>query len=158
MFSRLGNLVSRHWIVVVAAWIAVAAVLHFVAPHWDDVTNDGDLAYMPATMPSVEGEQLLRRAFPENHGRSEFAIVVERPTGALTTDDLRWSDGLAEIFRDKQQQLGIVDIWNRNTDVVGDQLLSRISKNGQATVTLLRLKNEFMAVGNIAIMNQLEKV
>ncbi|HTM55727.1 MAG TPA: MMPL family transporter [Pirellulales bacterium] len=158
MFDRIGNLVSRYWILVVAVWIAVATGLHFVAPHWDDVTNDGDLAYMPESMPSVEGEQLLRRAFPENHGRSEFAVVVERPNGALTNDDLRWSDRLAELFRDKQKQLGVVEIWNRNTDVVGDQLLSRISKSGQATVTLLRLKNEFMAVGNIAIMNQLEQV
>jgi len=160
MFDRLGSVVSRHWPIVVIAWLVLAVALHRVAPRWNDITHDGDLAYLPDSLPSVEGERLLREAFPEDRSKSEFVIVVERPGGPLTTADLLWSDGLAEQFR-ARTDLPIVDVLNRNTDVIGDKLVSRLSKAGQAAVTLLRSQNEFMAVGNMnllkAVQAQVEK-
>jgi RND superfamily putative drug exporter len=158
MFDRLGALVSRHWAIVIALWVLLAIALHSVAPRWNDVTHDGDLAYLPATMPSVEGERLLSRAFPEQQAKSEMAVVVERPDGPLTTADLLWSDSLAVRFRERQNELGIVDVRNRNTEVVGSKLTSRASKNGQAAVTLLQVKNEFMATGNIALVEAVQQI
>ncbi len=158
MFDHWGALVSRHWAIVIAAWVSLAAGVHLVAPRWNDVTHDGDLAYLPERMPSVEGERLLNRAFPESQAKSEMAVVVERPDGPLTTADLLWSDSLAVRFRERESELPIVDVRNRNTDVVGDKLTSRVSTNGQAAVTLLRVKNEFMAVGNIALVRDVQGI
>ncbi len=158
MFERLGNLVSRHGGWVIAAWLLVGVGLHLVAPRWNDVTHDGDLAYLPADMPSVAGERALAEAFPNQQARSNLAIVVERPEGALTRHDLVWSDSLAEKLRDRQDELGVLDVINRNTDVVGEKLTSRTTKNGQATVTLLEVRNEFMAVGNIRLLEAVEAV
>jgi len=66
MFVLLGKLVTRHWLAVIVGWVLVVALLHWAAPNWDDVTRDGDLAYLPPQMPSVRGEQLLANAFPRD--------------------------------------------------------------------------------------------
>ncbi len=151
MFDRLGATISRGWAWIVVFWVLLAVLVHLVAPRWNDVTHDGDLAYLPDRMPSAEGERLFERAFPDEQGKSVLAVVVERPQRPLTAADLLWSDSLTELFRQHQSDLPIADVWNRNTDVVGEKLTSRISKSGQAAVTLLRIKNEFMATGNIVL-------
>ncbi len=158
MFDWLGALIARRWLLVVVCWLVLAAGLHRVAPRWNDVTHDGDLAYLPASLPSVEGERLLNQAFPAQQSKSEMAVVVERPDGPLSTADLLWSDSLAELFRQHKDRLPIVEVRNRNTDVVGDKLTSRISANGQAAVTLLQIKNEFMAAGNIVLLDEVQRL
>ena len=65
----------------------LAVGLYRVAPKWDEVTHDGDLAYMPAEMPSVGGEDLLRRAFPEDLAKSEFVLIMAREDGRFTKQD-----------------------------------------------------------------------
>ncbi|REK17993.1 MAG: MMPL family transporter [Planctomycetota bacterium] len=149
MFSRLGDVVSRHFTPVILLWVALAAALHVVAPRWDDVTHDGDLAYLPESMPSARGMALLHEAFPDERARSEMAIIVERPGRPLSTEDLLWSDSLAVMFREHADDLELADVWNRNTDVVGSRLTSRRSEAGQAAVTLLKIKDEFMATSNV---------
>jgi RND superfamily putative drug exporter len=158
VFERLGPFISRHGGPIVAFWVLLAVSLHLVAPRWQDVACDGDMAYLPANLPSVEGERLLARAFPGEKAKSEFAVVVERRDGPLTMDDLLWSDSLADRFRQRQSDLPIVDVWNRNTEVIGEKLLSRVSKNGQATVTLLNIKNEFMATANLRLLKEVQPV
>src|SRR5258708_10672672 len=102
MFDRLGALVSGHWRPVIFAWLLLAAFSHTVAPRANDVTHDGDLAYLPEGLPSIVGERLLSRAFPEHLAKSQMGIVVERPDGPLKSADLQWSDSLADLFRARQ--------------------------------------------------------
>jgi putative drug exporter of the RND superfamily len=156
MFERLGAFISCHWGPIVVAWVLLACLLHAVAPRWDQVTHDGDLAYLPDNLPSTEGERLMARAFPEQRAKSQVAIVVERPGAALATPDWLWSDSLADRFRERQGDLPIVDVWNRNSEVVGERLTSRVSTDGQATVTLLHVKNEFMATGNMGLVAEVQ--
>ncbi len=158
MLAGLGALVKQHSRLVIAAWLGLAVALHLVAPRWNDVIRDGDLAYLPHSMPSVRGVQLLSEAFPDERGRSEMAIVVERPGQRLSTRDLLWSDSLAERFRAEAERLAIADVWNRNTDVVGDKLISRESKHGQAVVTLLKVQHEFMATANMGLLEEVQRI
>src|SRR5262245_18849406 len=99
MFDRLGQAVSRHWRLIIAVWVLAAVALHLAAPRFSDVTHDGDLEYLPPTTDSVAGERLLREAFPQEAGKSQLVLLVERPDGPLSTEDLVWSDSLAELFR-----------------------------------------------------------
>ena len=78
MFTRLGNFVSRHWLFTIFFWIVLVVVVRSGTPKWDSITHDGDLAYMPVDMPSVQGEQLLEQAFPEGLSRSEAVVVLAR--------------------------------------------------------------------------------
>lgn len=158
MLAGLGALVIHHSRLVIAAWLGLAVVLHLVAPRWNDVIRDGDLAYLPPSMPSVRGVQLLSDAFPEERGRSEMAVIVERPGSRLSTRDLLWSDSLAEKFRAQADRLAIADVWNRNTDIVGDKLVSRASQHGQAAVTMLKVQHEFMATANMGLLDEVRKI
>jgi RND superfamily putative drug exporter len=136
----------------------LAAALWSIAPRWDEVTHDGDLAYLPHEMPSVVGAHLLARAFPEQKAKSEIAVVVERADGRLTRADLQWSDLLGERFRERAGSLPILDVRNRHTEVVGEKLVSRVGRTGQAAITLLLIENEFMAVGNLRLMAEVEQI
>lgn len=158
MFDRLGNAVSRHFVPILVFWVLVAAGLHAVAPRWDDVTNDGDLAYLPASMPSVKGTQLMAEAFPDARIGSQLAVIVERGDGPLTRADLFWSDKLAELFRRHADELALADVWNRNTEIVGGKLTSRVGPDGQAAVTVLKLKNEYMATANMQVLDRVREL
>ncbi len=158
MFERLGAFVSHRWLTVVIVWLLLALGLHVLAPRWEQIVHDGDLAYLPANLPSVQGQRLLAEAFPEERAKSQIAIVVERPDGPLTAADLRWSDTLTDRFEHRAEDLAISEVWNRNTQVVGERLTSRVTKTGQATVTLLGTRNEFMAVGNMRLMAEVQKI
>ncbi|MBI3467397.1 MAG: MMPL family transporter, partial [Planctomycetes bacterium] len=135
------------------AWALLAVGIDRVAPRWDDVTLDGDLAYLPDRMTSVRGERLFRRAFPERISKSEMALVIERQDGPLSAADLLAVDALADSFRGIDD-LPIVDVWTHKTDVIGQKLVSPVSERGQAALVLLLLRNEFMATDNIRVLDR----
>ena len=64
MYARLGELVSRHWLAAILAWMLILVALRLTSPNWADVTRDGDLAFLPADRPSVQGEKLAARSLP----------------------------------------------------------------------------------------------
>lgn len=156
MYQRLGAFIARYWVLVVLAWAGLAVGIDWVAPRWDDVTLDGDLAYMPDRMTSVRGERLFQRAFPERISKSEMALVVERPSGPLSAVDLLAVDALANRFRGIED-LPIVDVWTHKTDVIGQKLISPASEHGQAALVLLLLRNEFMATDNVRVLERVRQ-
>lgn len=99
MFTRLGDFVSRHWLTVIVGWVLVVALLRWVSPAWDDVTRDGDLAYLPDGMPSVVGEQLLTDAFPLTRAKSHIAFFVARDDRSFDQDDQAVADDLARRLK-----------------------------------------------------------
>ena len=158
-------------------WIGLAVALWKVAPNWEDVTLDGDLAYLPAEMTSVRAEELISKAFPNDKGKSQIVLVLERAEGAMTPNDLEFAEQLANRFeivdRDeskaergpstlgpKIKDLPIVDIWTPRSDVVGAKLVSRSGPGdpGQAALVMLSLSNEFMATDNIGVLRKITKV
>ena len=95
MFDRLGQFISKNWLLVIIVWLIVVVGVRRTAPRWDDVTYDGDLAYMPAYMSSVKGERLLDDAFPNGRSKSEIVVVFARQDGPLETEDLEVADSFA---------------------------------------------------------------
>lgn len=99
MYAALAQFVTRHWLGVIIGWVLVVVLLRWIAPNWDDVTRDGDLAYLPPQMPSVRGEQLLANAFPHDRARSEIAVFVGRDDGPLTGDEVAVAYDLGRQFK-----------------------------------------------------------
>ena len=154
MFERLSSWVSRRAALVVGAWVLAAVAIHLVAPRWNDVTHDGDLAYLPAGMPSVEGERLLHRAFPDERGSSELAIIVERPGGPLTAADLLWSDRLAELFRERADQLALDRRLESQYRRRGRQTHQPHQPPRPGRRHRAQSRHEFMATANIPLLDQ----
>lgn len=98
MFLRLGNVVSRYWWLTLILWLGVVIGLRIVAPRWDDITKDGDLAFLPDEMPSAVGERLKIEAFPENRSQSQIVVLFSREGGPLFQADLKRLDRFASRF------------------------------------------------------------
>lgn len=74
--SQVGFWVTRNWAAVIIAWLLLALALEWLAPKWDDVASDGDLAFLPKSVPSAQGQLALEKAFPSSTARSQLAIVL----------------------------------------------------------------------------------
>jgi hypothetical protein len=78
MFPLLGKTISRAWPLLLGAWILLLVVGRFVAPGWDDVTQAGDVSFLPEDAPSRRGDQLFKQAFPDGYSGSSVVLVLSR--------------------------------------------------------------------------------
>ncbi len=157
MFSRLGFIVSRWWLIVLALWASAVVAVLVGAPRWDDVTHDGDFAYLPSEMPSSQGERLLASAFPDTLSKSQIVLVVARKAEPLRPKDFAVADRLVAWFTPTgASDSPVVGLLSHRTEVVGQKLLSKPTKDGQALLILLQLRNEFMAIDNMRLLSEVE--
>src|SRR3954464_5139228 len=87
MFSIHARLVQRYSWLVILAWGIGAYALFRYAPLWDEVTKDDDVRFFPRDFPSVIGQELLERGFPNDAASSQLVMVYERADGPLTPAD-----------------------------------------------------------------------
>lgn len=155
-YERFGRLISRYWLLAILLWFAGGAAIHWLAPRWDDVTRDGDLAYLPDEMASVQGERLLASAFPNIRSKSQVVLVLARPDAPLSSDDWLAVHRLASLLTpEARPDLPIVEIWTPQTPVIGKKL---VSEDRQAALIVLLLQNEFMAIDNIDAVQSIRQV
>ena len=94
---------TKYWVPIILFWFTVSVCALILPPKWDDVTLDGDLAYLPATVTSAIGEAALAEAFPQDLAKSQVVIVVTRKLEKeLTEEDLYFIDRLAAPFQNAQ--------------------------------------------------------
>ena len=72
MFARLADFVARHWLLVLLAWVAIPLVVSLKAPSWDEVAQDGDLAFLPPRMTSVRGKRFSAGRFRTRKTRATW--------------------------------------------------------------------------------------
>ena len=152
MFVKFARGISQHWVWVLVAWIILAIGFKLAAPKWDDITHDGDFAYLPPSMTSVRGEELMKEAFPDLTAKSNVVLVVARPDSRLSDDDKDVAARLAAMFTPKEgEKSPVVSVLSyKEDDVVGRKLISRYDpKSGQAVLVYLQLNTELMAVDNM---------
>ena len=124
MFAKFARFISRHWIAVLVAWVIIPAVLFHFAPKWDEITHDGDFAYLPATMTSVRGEELLAKTFPDMTAKSNMVLVVARPDRELSDDDKAIAIRLADMFTPKPGEKMVASVMTPDDPFVGSKLQS----------------------------------
>lgn len=84
----------RHWLPVWLAWVVVLVLIAWQAPPLDSVVKTGEFAFLPADSPSLVGEQLFSKAFPNDLLASSVVIVVRRTSqpGGLQEKDWDFVD------------------------------------------------------------------
>jgi RND superfamily putative drug exporter len=149
MFSLVSSLVIRHPRAVVLGWLVLTAGLHLLAPPWDRITKDDDLGLFPADAPSVIGQELLERGFPQDASSSELVLIYERKNGRLTPGDFRFVDGEASSlsqFAQKHPDLGINKIDTYRSPVIGPRLIgSSADGPNQAVLSIVSLNSTYLS-------------
>jgi RND superfamily putative drug exporter len=146
MFRSIAELVTRRGWVVVLGWVAAAAALFFLAPSWGSVSQDDNVRFFPPGYPSVVGQALLERGFPEDTSGSRVVVIAERPGRAMSEADLAFADRLAGAFRrlgQARKDLGILLVVDRHAKNVGDRLVARGPDGGQIVLTAVLLRGTF---------------
>ena len=102
MFAALGRFVATRWGWLLPAWALLTVGVLAVRPAWEDVTADGEFAFLPDDVPSREAEDLFREAFTGDLLRSSVVLVVRRPRGAglRPEDDAFLEDRLYPALRE----------------------------------------------------------
>ena len=85
--QRWADFVTTRWRSTLLAWLALGVLLYSVAPAWNDIAYDGDFEYLPQTMSSVAGGNLLDEAFPGERSRSQIVLLVGREDDKLDPRD-----------------------------------------------------------------------
>src|SRR5271166_3017020 len=143
MFSLVSSLVIRHPRAIVLGWLVLTAGLHYLAPPWDRITKDDDLGLFPADSPSVIGQELLERGFPQDASSSDLVLIYERKNGRLTPGDFRFVDsGASSLFQFAREhpELGVDKIETYRSPVIGSRLISRSTAGlSQAVLSIVSL-------------------
>lgn len=107
-FDRLGQTLVRRWAVVLIVWIAVTTLVTVIAPPLQSVVKTGEFAFLPSESPSLVGERLYAKAFPNDRLASTLVIVARRARDELGEADWNFiDDQLDDAARDPAQPLDL---------------------------------------------------
>src|SRR3954454_11554726 len=149
MFPSLARLVQRHSWFVVLAWVVVTIALFRYAPLWDQVTKDDDVRFFPRDFPSVIGQELLERGFPNDAASSQLVMVYERADGPLTPADFAAVEERAGEFTKfalAEPELGFKKMDTHRSPVIGPRLIGKSAEGpGQAVLTIVSLRGTYLS-------------
>jgi putative drug exporter of the RND superfamily len=86
VFEWLGRLVTKHFVWIIVGWVAVAGIVHTVAPPLRDVATYDETAFLTADAESIRAVDVLATNWPEDEFGNSAAIVVTRNAGLRPTD------------------------------------------------------------------------
>lgn len=155
MFHRIGRFAHDHRWIVIGAWIVAAIALRVAAPPWRDVARDSDLGELPAHTTTYQAARLNAKAFPDDRTASQIVVAFVRSDQPLTPADRQAALRVAAQLG-KLPDLPLVgEVWTEKTPVIGDMLTS---PGGHAVQVVARLSNDFMAVDNMRLMGEVERL
>jgi len=155
MFHRLGQFAHDYRWAVIAAWLLAAAALRLTAPAWSSVALDADLDQLPPNTTTARAARLNAAAFPDDLAKSQLVLVFARQGEPLTLADRQFALSIAADLR-RMADLPLVEpVWTEETPIIGPMLSSPA---GHAQRIVARLTNDFMAVDNIRVLNDVQRL
>lgn len=165
MFSLLGDLVNRNWLVILVGWFVLVVALRFAAPEWDQVTKDGHFSFLPADSPSRRGDKLFNQAFPRDLRANSIVIVITRESDqGLEEQDLHF---IIRVLKPRLQTIAAAErdraemTENRSSPADGGPIVWRMcsfddaaigsllmSDDRRATLIILALTDDFFSRRN----------
>jgi RND superfamily putative drug exporter len=99
VFQRLGDLVVRWPLLVIGAWVALAAVLTLTFPSLDDMVDEHPVAFLPANAPVEVATKQMTEAF-QDKGTDNILLVLLTDEKGLGPAD----EGVYRTLVDKLRQ------------------------------------------------------
>lgn len=144
MFQQFGNWLAKYWLPVLVLWLLALTAVVMVAPDLDDVVETGEFAFLPEESPSRVGENLFRKAFPNDLLSSSVVVVIRRETSpaGLTDKDLNFiDDGLDDDDPQLDDELRekLLDLQRRESELfTGSHTLGSRLHTGQPHEPVIR--------------------
>ncbi|MAX38011.1 MAG: transporter [Gimesia sp.] len=147
--------------------------MSYVAPEWSSVVQNGEFAFLPADSPSLQGEKLFKRAFPDDLLASSIVIVVRREHGdqGLRPQDLKFIEDTLKPQLEKivEEQGGYATENTEQGEVSQKSNISRIrtytdksignllqSEDNKASLVIVELSTEFLDQSNAKTVESIE--
>lgn len=149
MFESIATYIIRRGWVLALCWLVLAVSLATTAPSWSSVSRDDDVSFFPPDFPSVVGQGLLERGFPDDVASSSAVVVAERTGAKLTDADFAYVDRVATRLEDlarAEPELGLKKVMDYNDLGYGPKLIgTHPDHKGQAVLTLVMLKGTYVS-------------
>jgi RND superfamily putative drug exporter len=128
IFDRLGNLVVRRPLVVIACWIVFAGVLALIFPPLPVQAAKQEQKPLPDDAPtSVISHQIAEAWHETGGGGSQAMILLTDENGITPADENVYRKLVAQLQQDKQDKLSVSDIL-----AVPEMREILVSKDGKA--------------------------
>ncbi|MDB4868796.1 MAG: family transporter, partial [Cohnella sp.] len=130
------NWTSRLRWVLLALWVAFAAVSVLALPNLQDIVRKTEQKFLPADSESLQAGKLIDQINPSSRSASNAVIVLSR-NGGLQPSDVTWlNDLLSRIERDKAA-LGVTGVLSARTQ---PDLKERFqSKDGTTVLAIVNM-------------------
>ncbi|MFG3292137.1 MMPL family transporter [Streptomyces sp. NPDC048179] len=128
MFRRIGNVVVRHPVWTIVAWLIAAVAIVATAPSLP--SNSDESSFLPKSYESIKAADLQERAFPSAFTPSAIALYQRADGGRLTADDKK---DVARIT---------TELGAKHIDQVQKVVPGQPSEDGKYTLTLVQMDSK----------------
>ncbi|MEW2291310.1 MMPL family transporter [Streptomyces sp. NPDC006743] len=128
MFRRIGNMVVRHPVWTIVAWLIAAVAIVATAPSLP--SNSDESSFLPKSYESIKAADLQERAFPSAFTPSAIALYRRADGGTLTADD---KQDIARITS---------ELGKKHIDQVQKVVPGPPSKDGKYAMTLVQMDSK----------------
>ncbi|MER5450393.1 MMPL family transporter [Streptomyces sp. NPDC002764] len=128
MFRRIGNVVVRHPVWTIVAWLIAAVAIVATAPSLPSSSDES--SFLPKSYESIKAADLQAKAFPSAFTPSAIALYQRTDGGKLTAAD-------------KQDVVRITkELGDKHIDQVQKVVPGRPSQDGRYTLTLVQMDSK----------------
>jgi RND superfamily putative drug exporter len=159
VYERLGRAVARFSPLLLGLWFVLLGAGWEFAPGWYEVTQGGDYAFLPDDTPSRRGEELFKKAFPDEYSASSVVLVLRRDGDGAGLSDrdrefLRRS--LTPALKEQAAEAGNSEITHiRSPDDPGVGALL-VSQDKKAAVVVAELSTPYRDPRNWETLARIE--
>ena len=139
MFDRIGRAVVRAPLLVIAAWIAIAALCVLLAPSLSRVGSADETSFLPADVESVQARRIGAEAFPKDAAAATATLAFFRE-GGLTPADAAYRDAFAAWLTDPATPAAVRDHVIGVTTVATDPLRAPEMRSEDDTTELASVR------------------
>jgi RND superfamily putative drug exporter len=139
MFDRIGRAVVRAPLLVIAAWIAIAALCVLLAPSLSRVGSADETSFLPADVESVQARLIGAEAFPKDAAAATATLAFFRE-GGLTPADAAYRDAFAAWLTDSATPAAVRDHVIGVTTVATDPLRAPEMRSEDDTTELASVR------------------